>query len=236
MRRYRGNERYQQPQGPESMHHDDELLALYNRWLEGVRPSEDDMARLVDAGYLYKKLRRLDWEPTPACKRMTLAHNPESMRQWNEAIQNMCGEQSCSLKEALSLGLLLDAGGYWCMTSTGSLFDGLQLLHALIYPDMPFTTHAAHFHGCAKGQEAEAMHHALDDGKEEWAGMRERILTSLTDEDRLLLGLLPREEERLCPELPPTEELSEREGKIKDLILDTAERVQRAEDTARKGQ
>lgn len=221
-------ERTQQPRKPKPLKRDNELLAMVKRRYSGYHGlSKDDMKRLADAGYICQGVTGLVWEVTPACRALLWEHDPTFMREYYDTLQRAYGEKPCwseAVSEALRLDLLLvDADGYLQMTARGRSLDGLQMVHALIHPDMPFTTLAVQFHGCARGREAQAMHHALDDNTKDWARMRERILASLTGEERLLVGL------------PPAEELSESEQQIKDLILCTAEGLKNAGDFARTG-
>ena len=213
---------------------DDELLQLVKEWFTGHPLSAESKKRLADAGYIYEGVLELPWKATPCCEAFIGERDPEFLRQLREQAQREKRKGRCieGAEGALRLGLLRhDRDGGFLMTRRGRAVDGIQLLHALIDPSMPFVTLAVHFHMGMGCYEAELMDERLHDGKEQWVRMRKRILTSLTNEERMLVGLRPAEKPSASEKkvkvvgIPGTSDEVELEKTVKDLILETARRL-----------
>ena len=227
--------------------HDDDLLEIVKMALMGKRPSAKDTRRLVDAGYIYR--HQSMWIVSQSCIDLIWKSDPEFMQSLHEqADRDLREESSAKVQEAAELNGLLEhraeySRGYRqdlsFMTGRGRTVDGLQLLHALTDPDMPFITMAVQFDRFPDiGLPHAAMQKVLHDGKQEWIQMRERILAGLTDEERILVGLPVTEklsesaEQDQPTESPPPDSEANMEEKVKGLILDTARRLKRARDRA----
>ena len=230
---------------------DEELMEIVKEGLRAGYIFEEEMRRLITAGYVCESSITLI--VSAPCYRLLSEDDPEYEREleriadWNEEDRE-CG----TVMDAAELNGLLGTTpdyeyemGYHLSFTTerGETVDGLQLLHALIDPHMPFITMAVQFDEYPKVDlPAYAMRDVLYEEQPRWIQMRKRILASLTDKERILVGLPTIEKLSERAELDQSTESplsfsedepeDEMEEKVRDLILSTARRLKRARDRA----